>query len=293
MVSAFKNRRPWAAAVTGLVLSPVLGMLYLGSWLWALVYALAAAWVIVLPLLSAHFGLLPTPAGATIAGLTAVYCIVGALHCYREAREGSSEASEDRLLAVFLLLGGPLLLALVPKVLWEPYTLPSGSMEPSLQVGDYLFVSTFIYHFVEPQRGDVVFFLPHSDDPTIYVKRLVGLPGDRIQLKAGSLYINGARAPQERVEQPAAAQGEFYRETLPNGRSYLILDLAENMRFDDTGVFEVPVGHYFVLGDNRDNSIDSRVTGMMGYVPRENLRGRLAVIVWNSKTQRLRLFDEE
>ncbi|WP_193368160.1 signal peptidase I [Pelagibius marinus] len=268
-------------------------MLYLGRWLWALVYALAAAWVIVLPLLSAHFGFLPTPVGVTMGGLAAVYCLVGALHCCREAGEGGSKTSEDRLLAMFLLLGGPLLLALMPKVLWEPYSVPAGSMEPSLQVGDYLFVSKFIYQFVEPQRGDVAVFLLPSDDATTYIKRLVGLPGDRVQMKAGSLNINGERVPQEEVEQPAGEQGELYRETLSNGRSYMIRELGEHMPLDDTGVFEVPAGHYFFLGDNRDNSVDSRVGGMMGYVPRENLRGRLAVVVWNSEAQRLRLFDED
>jgi signal peptidase I len=166
-------------------------------------------------------------------------------------------------------------------------------MEPSLQVGDYLFVSKFIYQFVEPQRGDVAVVLLPSDNATTYIKRLVGLPGDKVQMKAGSVYINGERVPQEEVERPAGEHGELYRETLPNGRSYLIRELGEHMPLDDTAVFEVPAGHYFFLGDNRDNSVDSRVTGMMGSVPRENLRGRLAVIVWNSKTQHLRLFDEE
>jgi signal peptidase I len=223
--------------------------------------------------------------------------VVGAVHGYRIAAGAGPfvpRAWFARWYFLLLLYIIPVVLALVVRTfLWEPFYAPAASMEPNLRVGDHLFVSKYAYRLGEPQRGDVAVFLLPSDNATAYVKRLAGLPGDRIQMKAGSLYINGERVPQEEIEQPAGEPGELYRETLPSGRSYLIRDMMEHGPLDDTDVFEVPPGHYFFLGDNRDNSLDSRMSDPVGYVPRANLIGPLVLIYWNSETQRFRLFDEE
>jgi signal peptidase I len=182
---------------------------------------------------------------------------------------------------------------------FEPFNIPSGSMMPTLLVGDYLFVSKYPYGYSrysfhlplplfhgrifghDPERGDVVVFKWPRDNRTDYIKRVIGLPGDRIQVKEGVLYLNGQAVPRKRIEDYVPEDtGEAedpipqYVETLPNGRSYRVLDMTPDGLLDNTGVYEVPPGHYFMMGDNRDRSSDSRVLGNVGYVPAENLVGR-------------------
>ncbi len=200
-----------------------------------------------------------------------------------------------------------LLIALFLRVLFfQPYTIPSASMEPNLYEGDYIIVSKWTYGysrysipFAPPlfsgrlaeqkaHRGDIVVFaLPH--DPHVdYIKRIIGLPGDRIQMKAGLLYLNG-------VQVPRINKGTFhedtgygfrdvtrYQETLPGGKTYMTNDFGPDGDLDNTDVFVVPEGHYFMMGDNRDNSSDSRVApenGGVGYVPAANLEGKAQIIL--------------
>jgi signal peptidase I len=190
-----------------------------------------------------------------------------------------------------------LIAVFVRTVAYEPFNIPSGSMIPTLLVGDYLFVSKFSYgysryslpfglplfsgrlFFHEPERGDVAVFKKPTDNSTDYIKRLIGLPGDRIQMKGGLLYINGEPVKREDAGPYADPDGprgfayHRYIETLPNGRKHPIIEIGDNQQLDNTDVFTVPPGHYFAMGDNRDNSQDSR-TREVGYVPAENLVGR-------------------
>ncbi|HSI00010.1 MAG TPA: signal peptidase I [Reyranella sp.] len=190
----------------------------------------------------------------------------------------------------------------VRTVVAEPYRVPSGSMVPTLLAGDQLLGSKFAYGWGKyalpigelpdfsgrlfdriPERGDVVVFRLPREPSVTYVKRLIGLPGDRIQLRRGRLYINDALVPRRAVgwfdedvggsTRPATR----YVETLPNGREHEIIEISDTDRHDDTPVFIVPDRHYFMMGDNRDNSLDSRISdagGGVGFVPEENLVAR-------------------
>jgi signal peptidase I len=187
---------------------------------------------------------------------------------------------------------------------YEPFNIPSGSMYPTVLVGDYLFVSKLSYGYSryslpyaiplfsgrifasDPERGDVVVFrLPREPDVN-YIKRLVGLPGDRIQVIGGILNINGTPVRRRRIEDFVYVDGDGsthripqYIETLPSGREHRILEESDDQPFDNTREYVVPPGHYFMMGDNRDNSVDSRRA--VGYVPEENLIGRATVLFFS------------
>jgi signal peptidase I len=197
-----------------------------------------------------------------------------------------------------ILLGLGLVL-IVRTVLAEPYGVPTPSMVPTLLVGDELIGSKFAYGYSRyslpigelpdfagrlfgrtPERGDVVVFRLPRDPSTTYVKRLIGLPGDRIQMREGRLYINGAIVPRRAIG--TFDNSILYLETLPSssgggGREHEIVEISDVEEHDDTGQYIVPPRHYFMMGDNRDNSLDSRIAaadGGVGFVPEENLVAR-------------------
>ena len=198
-----------------------------------------------------------------------------------------------------------LILALVIRTLFlQPFSIPSGSMRPTLLEGDYLFVTKWSYGYSryslpfspdifsgriwggEPQRGDVAVFKFPPNPSIDYIKRVVGLPGDKIQMRDGQLFINGVGVAREKVGQidnpditEVSRPVDVYRETLPNGVSYDTLDLTQNGLGDNTREFDVPPGHYFMMGDNRDNSADSRFA--VGFVPYDHLVGRANIIFFS------------
>lgn len=188
--------------------------------------------------------------------------------------------------------------------LFEPFNIPSGSMVPTLLVGDYLFVSKYSYGYSRysfplgivpfggriaeevPERGDVVVFRQPTDVSISFIKRVVGLPGDRIQVKDGILHINGEQVKRTYMGNTKARNAasvidfKVYEELLPNGTKHYIQERSDNDSFDNTVEFTVLEGHYFMMGDNRDNSRDSR-TSSVGMVPAENLIGKAQILFYS------------
>ncbi len=195
----------------------------------------------------------------------------------------------------------------IRTVAFEPFNIPSGSMIPTLLVGDYLFVSKYSYGYSRhslplspplfsgrllmssPERGDVAVFKLPRDDRTDYIKRIIGLPGDRIQVRNGRLFLNGAMLARERVEDHVFVDGggrirriAQFVEILPDGRRHRILERSDAADLDNTPVYTVPEGHFFAMGDNRDNSLDSRVLNGVGFVPADNLVGRAEILFFST-----------
>lgn len=220
----------------------------------------------------------------------------------------------DTLKTVFWAI---LIALMVRTFAFEPFNIPSGSMIPTLLVGDYLFVSKFSYGYSkhsmpfslpiipgrvfesEPERGDVVVFKLPSDTSQDYIKRVIGLPGDTVQVKEGRLYINNKMIERERIEDYILTDGggrsaavPQYIETLPNGRVHRILEMfGDQGPSDNTEAFTVPDGHFFMMGDNRDNSADSRAfPSRFRFVPIENLVGR-AEFLFYSKDSSQPVYD--
>jgi signal peptidase I len=200
-----------------------------------------------------------------------------------------------------------LIAVVVRTLLFQPFNIPSGSLIPTLLIGDYLFVSKFSYGYsrfsipyspnlfsgriwaAEPQRGEIAVFKLPKDNATDYIKRVIGLPGDRIQMIDGILHINGEMVKRE----PAgfmksvdnfgrATDVPLYRETLPGGVTHIIAEKdGDDGYYDNTFEYVVPPGHFFMMGDNRDNSTDSRDLNSVGYVPFENFVGKAQIIFFS------------
>ncbi len=244
------------------------------------------------------------------------------------ATDGKKDGLWENIKVIFFAL---LIAGLFRTLFFQPFYIPSGSMKETLLIGDFLFVNKMAYGYSryscpfgmcpfegrilanEPERGDVVVFR-HPGTGADYIKRLIGLPGDRVQMRDGVVYLNDEALPQvpdgnfvESYERQGSG-GQFPRcenapvgqgadclksrmiETLPGGRSYPVLNITENSSGDNTPVFTVPDGHFFFMGDNRDNSLDSRMprqVGGVGMVPFDHLIGRARHVVFSAEGRSL------
>jgi signal peptidase I len=211
----------------------------------------------------------------------------------------SAPPQEDGLKETLRTIIFAMVIALLIRTLaYEPFNIPSSSMVPTLLIGDFLFVAKYSYGYgsvgtfwgfapfkgrlmnAEPHRGDVVVFKLPRDNSTDYIKRLIGLPGDTVQMRQSILYINGLPVERDRMASPAIDADSHitegvvdYQEHLPLGPTHIIRKEGDDMPLDNTDVFTVPPHSYFFMGDNRDNSQDSRTTNV-GFVPEANLVGK-------------------
>ena len=213
-------------------------------------------------------------------------------------QEGFLETVQTLIYAVLIAL-------VIRSLAFEPFNIPSGSMIPTQSKADYLFVSKFSYGYSRhsfplsimpmsgrvlsevPERGDVIVFKLPRDNKTDYIKRLIGLPGDTIQVKDGRVFINNEIVERERMDDfvytdrfGSMRRVTQYKESLPEGKQHLILEEGDSKSYDNTREYVVPAGHYFMMGDNRDNSLDSRAD--VGFVPDENLVGRAEVLFFST-----------
>ncbi len=206
-------------------------------------------------------------------------------------------------IAIFIAL-------LIRSFIFEPFNIPSGSMKPNLLVGDFIFVSKYSYGFSKhslpfsiplipgkifsntPERGDVVVFKTPENNRTDYIKRVIGLPGDKIEIKNGIIFINGSEILRKKLNdfidtdnKTSNKRVRMYNEYFFN-KEIKILDITDNGIADNTQLFNVPENHFFVMGDNRDNSQDSRFISTVGFIPYENLVGKAQFIFFSLENAR-------
>ncbi len=214
----------------------------------------------------------------------------------------NSQKFKKNFLQIFYAIIAALL---IRSFFFEPFSIPSGSMYPNLKVGDYLFVSKYSYgysknslpfqlpiipgriFYSEPQRGDIIVFKTPEDNKTDYIKRLIGLPGDKLKLESNEIYINDKKIEREFVqnENYKLFNVQKIKEKLPNQKSYEVYEFEKSLSVyntDDFSEVTIPDDSFFVLGDNRDNSQDSRY---IGFIPKKNLVGRAEIVFLSFDTE--------
>jgi signal peptidase I len=297
MFAAFKERRPWAAALISFVFTPFIGMFYLNRWRTAVGYlAVTIAIFAVAPVI---FGLTAMKSSDFHYWLVILPIrTVGAFHSYHIARNRSSDEIMRwysrwyvAVLIVLILSGSAFALR---TFFYQPFDATSGSMNPTLNIGDAFLASKSAYNAAAPQRGQVVvFFVPHKQGVQ-YVKRIIGIPGDRVQFLNGVVRINGVpaqlrllRTNSENCEgsEQVCATATRKHETLPGSSPHLIQRVDFASPYADTLVYTVPANSYFVVGDNRDNSMDSRMDEI-GFVPASAIVGRVTTKYFDGTKRR-------
>jgi len=225
----------------------------------------------------------------------------------KKVKEGNSGSKSNYWIENFKTFSIAILIALTLRTFaFEPFSIPSGSMKPTLLEGDYLFVSKYSYGYSRhsfpmsfpnfkgrvfgkyPERGDVAVFKFTKNTKIDYIKRIVGLPGDKIQIKNGLLFINGKEVERQSIGLWSAKNVnnimytyDKYSEKISDTVNYEILDASPNGMLDNTDVYTVPEGHFFALGDNRDQSSDSRILSQLGFIPFKNLVGKAQIIFYS------------
>ena len=211
--------------------------------------------------------------------------------------KATKKKKNEALETVIVVIEALLIALLFRTFLYQPFSIPTASMQSTLMIGDYFIANKWAWgfgkysfpvplpfngrflEFGQPQRGDIAVF--HNISGEDYIKRVIGLPGDTVQMKQGRLYINGTIVEREEIGTSTDTDSymstvpvKLYKETLPNGVTHTIQEISDDQQLDNTDVYTVPAGHYFMMGDNRDRSADSRVLSQVGYVPFDAFVGK-------------------
>lgn len=313
MAPETKIRRPWLTALLSFI-CPGLGQVYAGQTkfgfrLFSLAVGLTLLFSITLMVSPLSTMVLFLALGLGLVGVgVQLWAAIAAFVSVRKARVVTLTRYNRVLVygAMFAVTAGVGEVSQAkwsPYMLWENFNIPAASMLPTLNVGDYLVTERFAWRDRAPERGELAIFKLPSDEKIDYVKRIIGLPGDRIQMRRGRLIINGTEIRRDRVDDyedhTNGRKVSQYRETLPNGRRYKIIEArGDTGALDNTREYVVPDGQVFALGDNRDNSLDSRVLANMstnhwvGFIPIKNLYAKPGIIYWSRDWSRLGLTVE-
>lgn len=288
-----KSRKPWVAAIISLILGPLIGFAYINRGRWAVTYIFISVAVLIIILSLSHIGII----SAGIDYFPFIFLLtvhsIGAMHCLWIAQQQTIIEPRkwySRRLYLFIIFIFPILFSELFRIFfYEAFFIPSGSMRPTVTTGDHLMANKFVYRTSSPKRGDVVIF--RLDDVN-YIMRIIGVPGDRIQIKDSFVYINNEFVPRNLETDSEFQHLEIemdyihYIEVLPNEVTYGILDNPSRGRFDNTPVYSIPNRHYFALGDNRDNSYDSRVVGL---IPEQDIFAKASIIFWNDVIRKMKI----
>jgi signal peptidase I len=288
-----KRRVRYGAALVSLVF-PGMGQAVLGETRRGLVFAAAAlAWGLAYRFSPYGVTVAPSsfwPPAVTLLVLAGLALALGAaLDAFRRAAAVPRPRAIRRWLVYAVIAAVPALPSIAAQEAWVHYVVPSASMLPTLMVGDHILAIEGYFASRAPRRGDLAAFRYPRDPAVLFIKRIIGLPGDRVQVKGGTLILNGAPVAVERAAdivdaQPGCRAGRYpsFIETLPGGRRYRTMRGCGPPLFETTGLFAVPADHYFVLGDNRDDSEDSRDPGGgVGFVPAADLVSRAVFVTFS------------
>ena len=223
--------------------------------------------------------------------------------------EKKKTARSEFVDTIVVIVEALIIAVLFRTFLYQPFSIPTGSMQSTLMIGDYFVASKFSYGYGKysfvvplpfngrlfgsaPKQGDVAVFHNEASNED-YIKRVIGMPGDRVQMKEGRLFINGTMVERELVGEATDRDSRYrdvpvkvYRETLPSGVTHTIQEISDDQQLDNTAEYVVPEGHFFMMGDNRDRSQDSRVLSAVGYVPYDNLIGKAEARFFSVKDNR-------
>lgn len=296
-----KKRRWWVAALLSF-LFPGFGQFYNTDYRAAKYHALAYA--LTVGLFLAVSILLP-PVSPTSAAVLSISLAAVLLVWVVSAVQATVAALHKDLVVLSRyhrphLLGAGIMMVIAFNIGWwqlsspfvsrAAYSIPNDSNIPNLLVGDHSFAWKGAARFIKPGRGQIWVFKSPRDNRTDFIRRLIGMPGDRVRYRNGRLYLNGEVVPRSLLVGATASDPDgalVYRETLPSGISYLIRELTHTTPLDNTPVFRVPDEHYFFLGDNRDSSLDSRNMSGVGYVPAANIRDFPTIVYWAADKSRI------
>lgn len=297
MKNWFLTRRPWAAFWIGLLASPLYSLLYLNRGQMALVFLAIQLPVAILGISFFQFELSGLDYWSTLIATVLFFQFLGAIFCFVIAKWVTPPLLRGYsrwwvLLMIWAFTNASM--DAFRNFVYEPFTSPGESMSPTINQGDHFWVDRNAYWFDTPQYGDIVVFW--VDEDIQYVKRVVGLPGDTIQFIDSLVVRNGVTLPQAEDGETIIARHKSgpevvtqYFETNVDGLRYHVLNTDKTGQLDNTPVFVVPPFHYFVVGDNRDNSVDSRVVGeelgrKVGFVPESAFSGRAVIKYYDGTT---------